>query len=75
MNISLKQKQSIIIPQKANRTFINGKTYATDINGKGLYCLISNNKNENEGYIIDKTFSIKYNAYTEITFALKNHLT
>ena len=75
MNISLKQKLSIIIPQKANRTFINGKIYATDITGKGLYCLVSSNENENEGYLLDKTFSIKYNAYIEIAYAVKNSLT
>lgn len=34
-------KLSINIPEKSNRTSINGKTYATDINGKGLYCLVS----------------------------------
>jgi len=31
MGLSL--KLSINIPEKANRTIINGKTYATDING------------------------------------------
>ena len=66
MHLSLKQKLSIIIPEKDNRTIINNKTYATDINGKGLYCLVSNKENENEGYIIDETFKIKNNASNEI---------
>lgn len=39
MGLSL--KLSINIPEKANRTIINDKTYATDINSKGLYCLVS----------------------------------
>lgn len=34
-------KLSINIPEKSNKTSIKGKTYATDINGKGLYCLVS----------------------------------
>jgi hypothetical protein len=66
MGLSLKQKLSIIIPKKANRTIINGKTYATDINGKGLYCLANNKEDENEGYIIDETFKVKKNASNEI---------
>ena len=57
---------SINIPKKDNRTIINGKTYATDINDKGLYCLVSNKKDENEGYIIDETFKVKNNASIEI---------
>jgi hypothetical protein len=64
MRLSL--KLSINIPPKANRIIINGRTYATDINGKGLYCLASNEKDENEGYIIDKTFKVKNNASNEI---------
>ncbi len=69
MNLSL--KHSIIIPPKANRTIINGKTYATDIYGKGLYCLVSNKKDENEGYIIDKSFTVKNNASKEIKVAIR----
>ena len=57
---------SFPIPEKANMTIINGKTYATDINEKGLYCLVSNKEDENEGYIIDKTFTIKNNTSIEI---------
>ena len=64
MGLSL--KLSINIPEKANRTIINGKTYATDINGKGLYCLVSDKEDENEGYILDETFQIKKNASKEI---------
>ena len=66
MGLSLKQKLSIIIPKKANRTIINGKTYATDINGKGLYCLVTNKEDENEGCIIEETFKVKNNASNEI---------
>jgi len=64
MGLSL--KLSINIPKKANRTIINGKTYATDINGKGLYCLVSDKEDENEGYIIEETFKVKNNASNEI---------
>ncbi len=48
--MGLSSKLSINIPEKANRTIINGKTYATDINGKGLYCLVSNKENEKATY-------------------------
>ncbi len=64
--MGLTLKLSINIPEKANRTNINGKTYATNINGKGLYCLVSDKEDENEGYIIDETFKIKNNASNEI---------
>jgi len=46
MGLSL--KLSFNIPKKTNRTIIKGKTYATDINGKGLYCLVSNKEDKNE---------------------------
>jgi len=64
MGLSL--KLSINIPEKDNRTIIKDKTYATNVNGKGLYCLVSNKEDENEGYIIDETFKIKNNASKEI---------
>ena len=54
MGLSL--KLSINIPEKANRTIINSK---------GLYCLVNNKEDENEGYIIDGTFKVKNNALNE----------
>ena len=64
MGLSL--KLSFNIPKKTNRTIIKGKTYATDINGKGLYCLVSNKEDKNEWYIIEESFKVKINALNEI---------
>ena len=71
MGLSL--KLSINIPEKANRTIINGKTYATDSNGKGLYCLVSDKEDENEGYIIEETFKVKNSTIDEIKEKILNN--
>ena len=61
MKLEIKLKKKNIIPGKKNRIIINGITYATDMNGNGLYKLISNKKDENEGYIINKDFYFNEN--------------
>jgi hypothetical protein len=71
LNISIKLKNNIKIPEKANRTNINGEIYATDINGKGLYKLVSTDKNENSGYLIDDKFSLNNKENPSLTIKAK----
>ena len=51
----------LYIPNKINRTEVNGKIYATDENGKGLYLLVPSNiaRFDGEGALIDESFKLR----------------
>ena len=59
--LRLEQTMTLHSPQKINRTVINGQTYATDENGKGLYLLVPVNiaRYDGEGALIDETFKVR----------------
>lgn len=59
--LRLEQIMTLHSPQKINRTVINGQTYATDENGKGLYLLVPVNiaRYDGEGALIDETFKVR----------------
>lgn len=57
----LEQTMMLHSPNKINRTEVNGKIYATDENGKGLYLLVPSNiaRFDGEGALIDESFKLK----------------
>ena len=57
----LEQTMLLHSPNKINRTEINGKIYATDENGKGLYLLVPQNiaRFDGEGALIDESFKLR----------------
>lgn len=59
--LRLEQTMALHSPKKVNITVINGQTYATDENGKGLYLLVPANiaRYDGEGALIDETFKIR----------------
>lgn len=58
----LRIEQTMILesPAKINRTVVDGKTYATDEKGKGLYILVPADlaRYDGEGSLIDGSFKI-----------------
>ena len=57
----LEQTMMLHSPNKINRTEVNGKLYATDENGKGLYLLVPSNiaRFDGEGALIDESFKLR----------------
>ena len=57
----LEQTMLLHSPNKINRTEINGKIYATDENGKGLYLLVPQDiaRFDGEGALIDESFKLR----------------
>lgn len=57
----LEQAMMLHSPNKINRTEVNGKIYATDENGKGLYLLVPSNiaRFDGEGALIDESFKLR----------------
>ena len=57
----LEQTMMLHSPNKINKTDVNGKTYATDENGKGLYLLVPSNiaRFDGEGALIDENFKLR----------------
>lgn len=57
----LEQTMMLHSPNKINRTEVNGKIYATDENGKGLYLLVPSNiaRFDGEGALIDDSFKLR----------------
>ncbi len=57
----LEQTMMLHSPNKINRTEVNGKLYATDENGKGLYLLVHSNiaRFDGEGALIDESFKLR----------------
>lgn len=59
--LKLAHTMNLESPTKANITKINGKIYATDENGRGLYALVPPHMAmyEGEGALIDENFKLR----------------
>lgn len=57
----LEQTMVLHSPNKINRTEVNGKIYATDDNGEGLYLLVPPNiaRFDGEGALVDESFKLE----------------
>lgn len=57
----LEQTMMLHSPNKINKTEVDGKIYATDENGKGLYLLVPSNiaRFDGEGALIDESFKLR----------------